>query len=79
MRQDTVLADRQVRAAELVAHGCITAESACRHKVAHATRNDARHAAKDLARAQNRRVDTYRCPFCSFWHLTKRSHGDDAD
>lgn len=69
---------RRERAAELVAHSCIRPDRACRRKVMYPTLNDARHAAKLLSRSKERAVETYRCPFCSGWHLTKRPHGEEA-
>ena len=70
---------RTDRAQELVAHGCIQPDRACVGKVAYPTQNEARHAAKIVARAKQRRVDTYHCPFCALWHLTKRKHGEEED
>lgn len=73
------LSPRRQRAAELVAHGSILPDRACKAKVAYPTQNDARHAAKVLSRAQERAYDTYRCPFDrSHYHITKLPHGEDA-
>jgi len=66
------------RALALVRSGHITAESACTHKVAYPTQNDARHAAKHVGKMHGRTVETYHCPFCSAYHITKRRHGEDA-
>lgn len=74
-----MMTDRQLRAQQLVAHGLITADRACAPKVAYPTRNEARHAAKDVARRQGRVVDVYRCPFCTCFHVTKRRHGEEDE
>lgn len=72
--------DRAERARSLVARHHITPERACRSKVRYANQNDARHAAKGISRERNRAVATYKCPFpaCGGYHLTVRSHGEDA-
>ena len=71
-------AERQERARALVRAWKITAEEACRRKVAFPTQNDARHAAKAVAKRRERAVDTYACPFCHAWHITVLKHGEEA-
>lgn len=69
---------RKERAQKLVEVGAITPERACHGKHAYPTRNDARHAAKGMARMKERVVEHYKCPFCDSWHLTKLPHGAEA-
>jgi len=70
--------NRRERAQKLVEVGAIQPDRACLRKNAYANQNDARHAAKGMALAYDRTVETYKCPFCPNWHLTKLSHGEDA-
>ena len=72
------MSDRRDRAVELVRVGCITPERACEHKVQFPSQNDARHAAKRMAKIRRRVVETYKCPFGAHWHLTTLKHGEDA-
>lgn len=70
---------RRDRAVELVRIGKITPERACEHKRSYPSQNDARHAAKIMAKAKGRLVDTYHCPFDpTHYHLTVLKHGEDA-
>ena len=64
------------RASVLVAHGCITAQDACDGKQRYPNRNDATHAAKGVSLDYERKVVSYRCPFCEFWHLSRLKHGE---
>jgi hypothetical protein len=74
------LSPRRQRAADLVAHGVIRPDRACKAKVAYPTQNDARHAAKVLAKAHERAYDTYRCPWDrTHYHITKRPHGEETE
>lgn len=66
------------RAAELVAHRSITKATACDGKQAYASQNDARHAAKELAKRAERDTTTYRCPFCKSYHVTKLEYGEEC-
>lgn len=65
------------RAHALVEHGIITAEKACEHKRAYFTQNDARCAAKAVARKTGRMATTYKCEFCTHYHVTKFKHGEE--
>lgn len=66
------------RAQKLTEIGVITQETACDGKVQHTSRNEARRAAKRIANKTGRKVSTYKCPFCSLWHITKHKHGEGA-
>lgn len=66
------------RAATLVAQGSIRRAEACEGKAAHATQNDARHAAKLVFASTGHRCATYKCPFADHYHVTKLKHGEDA-
>lgn len=67
---------RKERAALLVAKGCIQPDRACWGKAAYPTQHAATHVAKFLTKKSERRFDSYRCPFCDSYHLTRRRHGD---
>ncbi len=80
MSKPTVSAHRPnlARAAEMVEHGVIRAEDACTGKQAFASKNDARHHAKHVAKRTGRDASYYRCAFCGQYHITKFRHGEDA-
>lgn len=67
------------RAQDLVLHGIIREDRACRGKVAYHSQADARHAAKFVARKLDREMTVYACPFCSEWHMAKLRHGEADD
>lgn len=48
----------------------------CVGKARYASRNDARAAAKSLARLRDRPMAVYRCPICHQYHITKNT-GED--
>jgi hypothetical protein len=41
----------------------------CRSKVAHATRKEARTAARAVERRHGGRLEPYHCGFCDGWHV----------
>ena len=69
--------DEVERARRLVELGTIKPREACTSKQVYYNKNDARHAAKEMAHRHDRIFDTYRCPFCRNWHITKRPYGEE--
>jgi hypothetical protein len=46
-------------------------DRSCAHKIGHATRRAAKHAARSMhaGRGERGRLHAYRCAFCDRWHV----------
>jgi hypothetical protein len=72
------MSERRDRAVKMVQAGIIKPTRACTNKEQYGNQNDARHAAKMMAKMTQRDVDTYHCPFCDCYHISKRRFGEEA-
>lgn len=75
-RDERQMRERRTRANALVRAGIIRSPDYCGTKTQYATQSLARGAAKRLRQERGGTVQTYRCPLCHQYHLTRRPYGE---